>query len=70
MTRQQVADGFLTSLEYQTKLVTSYYGQFLQRAPDPVGLTGWINALKKGTTDEQVITGFLASTEFWDRFVL
>jgi hypothetical protein len=66
-TRGQVALGFTSSPEYQTKLVGSLYHFYLGRAADATGLSFWVGALKAGATDEQVKAGILSSDEFFQK---
>ena len=57
-----VALGFLTSLEYRTDIVTSYYKTLLHRAPDAAGLQGWASSNLDGS---QILIDFEASDEFF-----
>ena len=41
-----MATAFLTSAEYDSDLVKSYYQQFLGRSPDAAGLAGWWRRLE------------------------
>jgi hypothetical protein len=43
--------------------VQSFYQANLGRAPDPVGLAGWVSLLQMGATDEAVQAGILGSPE-------
>jgi hypothetical protein len=61
---QSVANGFLDSPEYCTRIVTGFYQQFLDRGPDTGGLAGWVSTLEKGTSIQQVILGFCNSAEY------
>ncbi len=53
------------SAEYLTNVMVGIYQHYLDRAPDPAGLSGWVSALQNGLTIEQVIAGFIASPEFY-----
>jgi hypothetical protein len=67
----QVVQGFVNSAEFQadygsldnTAFVTQLYENALHRAPDPAGLTGWLNALNAGASRAQVVLGFSDSAE-------
>jgi hypothetical protein len=54
----------LSSDEYRTDLIQSYYQRFLNRAADPGGLKTFIGALQSGVSDEQVITAIVGSREY------
>ena len=60
--RQGVALGFLTSGEYHTDLVQSYYALLLHRSPDPQGLAFWVG-IGEDALDMRI--GFEASPEFF-----
>ncbi len=53
------------SAEYLANVMVGIYQHYLDRAPDPAGLSGWVSALQNGLTIEQVIAGFIASPEFY-----
>jgi hypothetical protein len=59
--RQQVAGTLLASREYQENLVRFYYPQYLQRAPQPEEVNGFVNALAGGARLEQVLAVILGS---------
>jgi len=71
-TLQQAASGFITSTEFQsvygalnnTQFVTLLYNNVLHRAPDPSGLSNWVNLLNSGSSRESVVVGFSESNEF------
>ena len=69
-TGAEAAKGFLFSDEFLNKsmsdraFVTTLYRTFFDREPDAAGLTAWIDALKNGTSKEDVIMGFIDSTEW------
>jgi hypothetical protein len=73
-TRAQVANGFITSQEFDLRVrnrvfVNMLYIGFLRRAGDPNGLNGWTNWLTNGTyTLEQIIGFFITSPEYLNRF--
>ncbi len=62
-TLSQVAVAFLTSTEYRTDLVNSYYAQFLRRPADPAGLVAWVGQLAAGVPDQTVLANIFCSAE-------
>ncbi len=65
--RYAVALGFATSQEREEQHVTADYEKYLGRMPDPAGLTYWTNQfINFGQTNEDLITGFLSSDEYYD----
>ncbi len=65
-----VMTGFIRSTEYQllhpttTQLVTALYNDVLHRAPDVVGMSGWVTMLtNQNLTQLQVIQSFMSSHE-------
>jgi hypothetical protein len=66
--RTAVAQAFLTSSEYRTDLIQSWYLKYLGRGADPTGLQDDLTLLQKGLTQEQVqVVGILTSTEYQAR---
>jgi ubiquitin len=63
MTREQVAVGFVNSLEHRQDQVNSYYEEFLHRAPDPTSIF-WVNALQSGVSEEKVVESILDMPEY------
>ncbi|MBO4637487.1 MAG: DUF4214 domain-containing protein [Clostridiales bacterium] len=65
-----VARGFLLSPEFLNKgysdvdFVTVLYRTFFNRNPDDAGLVAWVNALSNGASKQDIIEGFINSTEF------
>ena len=67
----QEVNGFMASAEFQqvygnltnSDFVTLLYNNALHRAPDPGGLTGWVNALNGGESRAQVVLSFSESAE-------
>jgi hypothetical protein len=47
-------------------LVEYWYNKYLGRQPDP-GMATWVNSLIQGTPPDQVLTGILASDEYYQR---
>jgi hypothetical protein len=66
ITLRQAAHIILTSQEYDQDLVNRYYAQFLRRSADPGGAVFWLNELLSGVPLEQVIAGFVGSTEYFN----
>ena len=72
VTLQQLADFFTASPEFAAlygsldnpAFVTLLYGNVLDRAPDPAGLSGWVALLNGGYTRGQVLLGFSDSAEY------
>jgi hypothetical protein len=62
-----VASAIARSTEALTDVVAEFYTTFLNRAPDSGGLSYWASQLQHGSTEEQVMAGFLSSTEFQAR---
>ena len=70
-TLQSVADGFVSSPEFQatygtldsTGFVTLLYHNVLHRDPDAGGLAGWVSALGQGHSRAEVVLGFSESAE-------
>jgi hypothetical protein len=69
VSRNAVALGILSSVEYHTNLVESYYEMFLRRSADPGGLAVYVNLLQHGSTDQQIISFILGSPEYFSRAV-
>lgn len=73
-TKQQVADGFVSSSEFQsvygtlddTQFVNLLYNNVLDRDADAGGLTFWLDEIGTGTTRAGVVLGFSDSLEFVD----
>jgi streptogramin lyase len=62
-----VANRIIRSDEAYRRLVDTLYMQYLNRPADAAGEASWANILEHGSTEEQVITGFLGSSEYYDR---
>jgi hypothetical protein len=66
--RVGVALGFAKSSESEMRHVEADYMTYLHRPSDPGGLTFWTNQfIFGGQTNEDLITGFLASDEYFQR---
>jgi hypothetical protein len=66
--RQDVAQGVLSSGEAFQVLVKAAYPKFLRRTADAGGLTFWGGQLTQGMTDEQFYAGLLGSLEYYVRY--
>jgi hypothetical protein len=63
----QLADAVFSSDEFRGQRVRDIYEGILRREPDVSGLATWVNALKLGLSDEQVLAGLLGSEEYRKR---
>jgi hypothetical protein len=64
--RFAVALGFATSAEREAQRITQDYTTFLHRQPDQAGLAFWEDQfINHGKTNEDLITGFIASDEYF-----
>ena len=70
LTGSDVAYGFVFSPEFLKKNTTNeeylqiLYEAFFNRPPDQAGLQAWLNALASGSSRQDVLNGFIYSTEF------
>jgi len=62
---EAVAGAFLGSAENSGRLVSHWYGQFLQRAPDDGGLSGFAQALQSGVNESAIRNIILSSDEYF-----
>jgi hypothetical protein len=60
----QLAGDLLTSVEYETGVVASYYHSFLLRTGSSAEITAWVAQMQRGETEEQVAAAFLDSAEY------
>ncbi|GLZ28191.1 hypothetical protein Lesp02_03810 [Lentzea sp. NBRC 105346] len=63
-TTEGITRGFCYSLEYSEYIVRQLYLKLLDRAPEPGGLIGWSNLLRKGMSRQALIMGIAESTEY------
>jgi predicted RNA-binding protein associated with RNAse of E/G family len=63
MTRHEVAEGFVNSLEHRRDQVDAYYQEFLHRGSDPTS-SYWVNSLLSGVSEETISEAFLDSPEY------
>jgi hypothetical protein len=61
------ADAFTHSVENYTNLIIQDYQQLLGRTPAQSEINPWVSVMQRGVTDEQVLAGFLASAEYFQR---
>src|SRR5207244_2946213 len=64
-TRSDVALSVQGSDEWRGDIVTSYYQQFLHRAPDATGLAAFKSLLSTGT-EQDVIANLIGSQEYFN----
>jgi hypothetical protein len=62
--RAQIVTDIEKSQEYLNNVVTTLYGHYVNRAPDP-SAQGWVTALQNGANIERVIDGIVSSREFF-----
>jgi uncharacterized protein (TIGR03118 family) len=65
--RPTMAYDFATGTERESERITDDYMHYLGRQPDGEGLAYWVEQFANGVTNEQVITGFVASEEYFDK---
>jgi hypothetical protein len=67
VSRASVAYGFAASTERESERITSDYQHYLGRLPDSTGLSYWLDQFANhGQTNENLITGFVASDEYFN----
>lgn len=74
VSRGEVMTGFTESVEFKAKTaaeveVAMLYEGMLRRAAEPAGFAGWVSFLKAGNTSIPLISGFLNSIEYRNRFL-
>jgi hypothetical protein len=62
--RGQIAAILFNTDEYRQDLVQADFQRYLGRDAGPAGLAAFVNALKQGARDEQVVAALLGSAEF------
>jgi hypothetical protein len=67
LTRTQVANALLASQEYQQRLVTELFTNYLGRSPSAQEMANELSAIAAGATDEQLAAQILASDEYFQR---
>jgi Domain of unknown function (DUF4214) len=63
MTRAEVAEQFVNSIEHRQDEVYAYYEEFLHRAPDPTSIF-WVDKLMSGVSEEKIVEAILDSPEY------
>jgi hypothetical protein len=66
-TRLQVATSLATSQEHEQAQIDGDYLHYLHRTPDAEGLAYWLAEFGRGQTDEDLISAFVASPEFYQQ---
>ncbi|MGH7193689.1 MAG: DUF4214 domain-containing protein [Candidatus Saccharimonadales bacterium] len=76
VTDQQLEADFIASDEFfrqadgpelATQRISDDYLQYLGRPADAAGVDYWINQFQHGKTNEDLITGFLATDEYFGK---
>jgi hypothetical protein len=65
VSRSAVAYDFASSPEREADRIQADYQQFLGRTANQSEVVNWVNAFRSGMTNENIITGFVASDEFY-----
>jgi uncharacterized delta-60 repeat protein len=65
--RQAAAATLLAGDEYKRDLVSGYYNQYLNRSASPGEIDGWVQLLRQGATDEQILASIVSSDEYYKR---
>jgi len=65
--RQRSSRALENSTEAKTNLVSSWYEQFLGRAPSNGEEQGWVHLLQSGASEETALSAIMGSQEFFDR---
>jgi hypothetical protein len=63
--RSTVALGFTASVERAKLRIQGSYLRFLGRPADDQGLNFWVNAFAHGSTNEDIVTEFLSTAEYY-----
>jgi hypothetical protein len=65
VSRGQVADALFQSEEFAGNRTRAFYQDFLGREGDDGGFRSWVETLRRGTSEVDVILGFLGSAEYF-----
>ena len=57
----------LASTEYRDNLVSGFYSNLLGRTGSSTEIAAWAGAIAAGETNEQIITAFLTTREYFLR---
>lgn len=60
-----VASSVLTSTEYRTRVLTTFYATFLRRTPSAAEISFWLPTFGASLTDEQIEAQITASPEYF-----
>jgi hypothetical protein len=60
-----VSQALVQSFEHLANLVIHDYQQFLSRLPAQAEVNAWVQAMQGGATDEQVLSTFISSPEYY-----
>ena len=60
-----MAYDFAASAEREAQRITADYRTYLNRDPEAGAVDGWVNAFLQGASNENVIAGFVGSTEYF-----
>jgi hypothetical protein len=63
--RATVAYGFAASIEREGQLVQQDYQKYLHRTASPSEVAYWVNTFTQGFTNEDIVTGFVSSDEYY-----
>jgi hypothetical protein len=63
----QIALGFAASGEREAQRITADYLKYLGRDPEPNIVPVWVNAFLHGTSNENVVAGFVGSAEYFQK---
>jgi subtilase family serine protease len=67
MTPTAIALFFASSPEREAQRITADYQTYLGRSPEPGIVAAWVNAFESGFSNENVIAGFVGSTEYFQK---
>lgn len=65
--RTEIVNEIYGSPEALGRIVDSLYGAFLKRAADPSGKAQNVQAMQRGTTEEDIAAGLLTTAEYYNR---
>jgi RHS repeat-associated protein len=65
-TRLEVSNDFTGSTEGLSVRIQQTYQRYLGRPADPGGLAFWLSKYHAGAVNEDIVTGFISSDEFFD----
>ena len=66
--RSDVAYDFAASLERERQRISADYLHYLGRAADQGGLDFWVSQFAHGSSNEDLITDFVASDEYFQKY--